>query len=147
MMDAASDGHLEVAKRLVAQPGVDMNQTTEDGRTILMVAASSGHLEMVKFLVAQPGVDTSRTSKGGLTALAFAAIRGNLDVVRYLVAQPDADVKEGRRVLGDLSAGEASRVVPEVDAAVRRPFKSPLTRSNRPRRLLGHGRRWSTVVF
>ena len=51
-MYAASRGHTETVKALLADSRIDINVSNEDGETALMFAAMNGHTETVKALLA-----------------------------------------------------------------------------------------------
>ena len=80
-----------ITTRILLEQGVDKNETTNWGRTILYHAASNGYVDIVQLLLEQ-GVDINlfsgdrRLNIAG-TALCVAAYNDHLDVVRFLVEQ------------------------------------------------------------
>ncbi|KXZ42561.1 hypothetical protein GPECTOR_135g625 [Gonium pectorale] len=84
---AASNGHLEVVKELLAA-GADVKAADKDGESPLHVAASEGHPGVVKVLLAA-GADVKAD---GETPLQLAAFKGHLKVVKELLSA-GADVK------------------------------------------------------
>ena len=89
---AARNGNVEIARLLLAQPGIDVNVKNKWKSTPLMLAAGVGHLEVVELLLghADTKVDL-QAAYYGRTALIEAALNGHLDVVEKLVAH-GADV-------------------------------------------------------
>ena len=65
---ASRQGHVEIAKLLLAQEGVDVNQATDGGMTPQLTASRHGHVEIVKLLLAN-GVDVHQTDDHGATSL------------------------------------------------------------------------------
>mmetsp|Transcript_4794 Transcript_4794/g.11426 ORF Transcript_4794/g.11426 Transcript_4794/m.11426 type:complete len:395 (-) Transcript_4794:142-1326(-) len=91
---AASNGHLEVAKCLVEEAGVNTSAAkSSNGWTPLHVAAVNGQLRIVKYLVEQADSNVNAKNNDGATPLYLAAFRGHLRVAQYLVQEAHADVK------------------------------------------------------
>ena len=68
---ASFNGHKNIAKLLLAQPGIQLNAINIDGDTALMAAAEKGHLEIVEMLL-KAGAKVSITNKRGETAASLA---------------------------------------------------------------------------
>jgi hypothetical protein len=68
---ASLKGNKDSVKLLLAQPGVKLDETNEDGDTALMAAAEHGHAEIVEMLLAA-GAKVSITGIGGETAITRA---------------------------------------------------------------------------
>jgi ankyrin repeat protein len=105
-MIAAGRGHLDVAQVLVKK-GLDVNASSLDGVTALMIAASCGQSKMVKFLL-DNGADVNFKGPLGCTALLMALERrpgqqnqsdkALLITVSTLIdhGAPDLNVRDGR---------------------------------------------------
>ena len=92
LMEASYKGHLEVIKRLLDVPDIDVNAKDDDaGFTALIWAAQQGHLNVVNLLL-EKGADANRKNKWGLTALMWASTEGRTDIVKRLLMVPGIDV-------------------------------------------------------
>src|SRR5947199_8062925 len=69
---AAGNGHEAVVKLLFEKDGIDLNSTSNSGRTALWCAASEGHEAVVKSLMQQDWSDLNSTSNYGRTAPSYA---------------------------------------------------------------------------
>lgn len=67
----APNGQMEVVKWLIGRGG-DVNQVTEEGKSVLMLTADNGHADMVRFLIEQ-GADASARDAEGNSVLHAAA--------------------------------------------------------------------------
>lgn len=85
LMLAISNGHIEVAKLLLAHPNIKINylSTISEAGTALMAAVEGNKLELVKLLLAQPGIDLNCLNGEGRPALLMA---DNLEMVQLLLA-------------------------------------------------------------
>ena len=97
LMEASSNGHLEVVHALLAAKA-DINATRGptlrvhpgDGATALALASQNGHLDVVRALLAA----RANVNAGSIPPLYFATTAGNLDMVKVLLtAKPDLDWK------------------------------------------------------
>ena len=79
MLFAARQGDVESA-RILLDAGADVNETTADGLSVLLIAADSGHEDLSLFLLDR-GADPNMKNHNGMTPLHFALVRG-LSVVR-----------------------------------------------------------------
>ena len=104
LIGAASFGHLEVVKLLLAK-GAEV-EAGKNHLTALTGAAGSGHLEVVKQLLARnPDVDAK--DRNGNTALMCAAGNGHLEVLKLLLkkgADVNATAKYGSTALIEAAA-------------------------------------------
>ena len=73
----------EVVQTMV-EAGADIEATTGQGESALLLAASEGHSATVEVLLAA-GADVEVSTPRGRTALSNAAFRGHTDVVRQLL--------------------------------------------------------------
>ncbi|GAB4170521.1 MAG: hypothetical protein Tsb006_7980 [Rickettsiaceae bacterium] len=83
LIEAIKDDNFAAAKYLVTKLGTNINSTTHNGATALIIAASECEFEIVRFLV-ENGADINYTSKSGNTALMYAAQGGSVEIVRFL---------------------------------------------------------------
>jgi ankyrin repeat protein len=92
---AACNGHLEVAKLLVAN-GAAVGAQAYSGQTPLHVAAECGHIDVARFLVAN-GAPVNDKNADGDTPVHCAAWGGNLEVIKFLLGEAGAfyDAKDG----------------------------------------------------
>jgi ankyrin repeat protein len=85
---ACSHGDIDVVRRLLQIPGVNVNIARDDGETPLISAVQEnfeGSLEIVRLLIAH-GADVNATTNVGTTSLFVAAEFGDLLIVRELIA-------------------------------------------------------------
>src|SRR4029079_18644074 len=68
---AVHKGNKDSVKLLLAQPGIKLDESNDDGDTALMVAAEHGHAEIVEMLL-KAGADVSITDEAGETAITRA---------------------------------------------------------------------------
>jgi len=116
LMLAASSGHVDVARLLVAA-GAEIGSGDHDDRCALVHAASHGHLAMVEFILACDwtiNVDQQQNNvlrhkrrtmigmgEGMQQALVAAASAGRFQVVEYLLDMPQVDVNASDTLKGD----------------------------------------------
>jgi ankyrin repeat protein len=86
--------NLHIIRCLVNELGADVNSTTSDGVTALLVAAQGGHIALVRCLVRELGADVNRGDAFWCTALFIAAQHGHLAVVRCLLQEHGADANQ-----------------------------------------------------
>ena len=72
---------LKVAKLLIDDPHIHLNQLTPSDENALMIACLQGDLAIVKLMV-EKGAEIN---KPGWTPLSYAATRGHTDIVKYLL--------------------------------------------------------------
>jgi ankyrin repeat protein len=84
LMEAASDGHVEVVKTLLTCTGIVLDQPVSDGINALVLAAFNNRAEVVACLLAA-GKSVSATDAGGRTALAAAMANRHAAVVEVLL--------------------------------------------------------------
>lgn len=106
LLFAVRGNHLDAVRALLAS-GANVNDTSADRTSALVIAAHSGHREMARLLLeagADPNADGS-----GYTALHIAVRRGDVDVVTALLARgadPNARViraTPARRISDDVA--------------------------------------------
>ncbi len=91
LLQAAAKGDTASVQELILQ-GADIQQTDEQGKTVLMYAVTSGSRELVE-LVARSGELVNIRTKNGISALSIATQRENEAIVNALLragAQVDA---------------------------------------------------------
>lgn len=64
--------------------GMDINQTNQNGQTLLMIAAYNGNNDLVRFCI-EKGAEVNARDSGGRTALMYAASGPFPETVKYLL--------------------------------------------------------------
>ncbi len=93
----ASADDVDIVRRLLAAPGIDINAKDKDGNTALIVAVKREHTAIVDLLLAAPGIDINAKDRLGDTALIVAVKRGTRSraptaIVDLLLAAPGIDI-------------------------------------------------------
>ncbi|XP_025832280.1 ankyrin repeat domain-containing protein 17 isoform X2 [Agrilus planipennis] len=83
LMEAASAGHLDIVRLLVAH-GADVNAQSSSGNTPLMYGCAGGHTEVVKFLL-EHGANVEDHNENGHTPLMEAASAGHVELAKILL--------------------------------------------------------------
>lgn len=113
LMRAAKDGHTELVKTLLAQPGIRINEKDPLGHTALMLAAIGGRTETVRLLL-DAKADAGITDAQGETALHLAAYYGRTKTAQVLLeAGADAnqrDLKGNTVLISAVKGGRTSTV-------------------------------------
>ncbi|KAK6518749.1 hypothetical protein TWF506_005888 [Arthrobotrys conoides] len=104
---AAKEGHEEVVRFLLAQPGIDLEVKVgaryygDRGRTPLSYAAEAGHVGVVKLLLETGRVDLDPVRpRAGRTPLSYAAKGGHVAVAQMLLATGRVDPDSMRMASG-----------------------------------------------
>ncbi|XP_050507031.1 ankyrin repeat domain-containing protein 17-like isoform X3 [Diabrotica virgifera virgifera] len=84
LMEAASAGHLDIVRLLVAH-GADVNAQSTSGNTPLMYGCAGGHTEVVKFLL-ENGANVEDHNENGHTPLMEAASAGHVGLAKILLS-------------------------------------------------------------
>lgn len=80
---AIQDGKANTVERLLEE-GLDVNTSTKDGLTPMMIACTKGDLSLVKLLLNR-GAAIDAKAKAKVTSLMLAAAQGHIEVVRLLL--------------------------------------------------------------
>ncbi|KAF5300066.1 hypothetical protein FQA39_LY11258 [Lamprigera yunnana] len=83
LMEAASAGHLDIVRLLVAH-GADVNAQSSSGNTPLMYGCAGGHTDVVKFLL-EHGANVEDHNENGHTPLMEAASAGHVELAKILL--------------------------------------------------------------
>ncbi|KAK9891834.1 hypothetical protein WA026_016633 [Henosepilachna vigintioctopunctata] len=83
LMEAASAGHLDIVRLLVAH-GADVNAQSTTGNTPLMYGCAGGHTEVVQFLL-EHGANVEDHNENGHTPLMEAASAGHVGLAKILL--------------------------------------------------------------
>jgi len=75
---------LEVARWLLDEQGLDVDEGTADGTTPFMWAVWQGHAAVASYLVDEAGCDFRATNSFGCNATQFAAQEGSVAMLRFL---------------------------------------------------------------
>eukprot|EP00455_Lapot_gusevi_P040312 TRINITY_DN4556_c0_g2_i7.p1 TRINITY_DN4556_c0_g2~~TRINITY_DN4556_c0_g2_i7.p1 ORF type:complete len:225 (-),score=22.60 TRINITY_DN4556_c0_g2_i7:125-799(-) len=89
LIGAASNGHVAVVDRLLAEPRVDV--TIQENKALIS-AAYGGHLAVLNRLLAVPGVDVTARSHA---VIHTAVSRSQSQIVSRLLTVPEVDVMVG----------------------------------------------------
>jgi len=87
---ACNFGHIEIAKMLLAHPGIDVNRTTIDREMPLFGACRRKDLAMIKLLLNDPRMELT----SAMTLLCDACHEGHLEVVKLLLESGKFDVNQ-----------------------------------------------------
>ncbi|XP_074595007.1 uncharacterized protein LOC141850321 [Brevipalpus obovatus] len=82
---------LDILKKLLDFPKINVNCRDKDGRSPLLWASSSGSTDAIMLLVSA-GADPGSKDKDGLTALHCASSRGHVDTVETLINLCGAEI-------------------------------------------------------
>jgi ankyrin repeat protein len=139
LMVAVAQDHPEIVRRLLAQPGIDVNARDERGRTALHLAAELGRGAIASLLVEHSGSDLNAKDERGMTPLAAAAFSGDAEITAILLSRSDVEVNvvDRNRNTALAWAAQAGNV-----AVVRLLVDDPRTNvgvTNRPDRLNAAG--------
>jgi len=92
LWQACTDGDLEVVKKLVDDPAVDVNWRDPDvGRTPFYRACFFGWTSVVEFLMRNPRIDPTEPQNEGATPFNIACQKAHQEVVSLLLADPRID--------------------------------------------------------
>ena len=80
---------MKVVNALLARKEIQINQTTNDGRTPLYVVSFHGHVKVVNALLARKEIQINQAKNSGATPLIVASYLGNLSVVKVLLSHAD----------------------------------------------------------
>jgi len=95
LWQAATDGDLELVRKLSEDPAVNVEWTDETAtRTPFYRACFFGRLEVVEFLLGDPRVNVNCKQKEGATPICGACSEGRTEVVARLLMDPRIDVNE-----------------------------------------------------
>lgn len=83
LMEAASAGHLDIVRLLIAH-GADVNAQSTSGNTPLMYACAGGHEDAVETLL-EAGANVEDHNENGHTPLMEAASAGHVNVAKVSV--------------------------------------------------------------
>ena len=103
LIQAVSEGHMDIVDSLLAE-GVDVNEKDKElGETALMVAVQEKNVAIVRVLLAEGADVNTSDDRFGFTALLFASRGGNSEIVDLLISK-GADIylksKHGTSALG-----------------------------------------------
>ena len=79
----ARNGSYQMIK-LLADMGINIHLTTNDGKNCLHIAALNGHLNLCKTLINKHNFDIDMADNEGFTVLHFSAINGGSKLVNLL---------------------------------------------------------------
>ncbi|KAJ5651247.1 uncharacterized protein N7484_004970 [Penicillium longicatenatum] len=81
-----------VVRALLTSHGVDVNSTTDDSRTPILLSIEKGHKGIAETFLAVPGIDINMPSSKGNSPLSTAISLGHKDIVKLLLAIPGIDI-------------------------------------------------------
>ena len=89
---ASQEGHVNVVKELLKQPGIDINKAEiNNGVTPLHIACQRGYLEVVQMLI-DAGANLNQGKKDGTTPVDTASEYGHTEIVNLLKTRIKMDV-------------------------------------------------------
>ncbi|MFB6199190.1 MAG: ankyrin repeat domain-containing protein [Halobacteriaceae archaeon] len=88
--------HLDVARRILDFPGIDVNATIDDvdQRTVVIDAIIANLPGVALRILDVPGVDVNVRNSKGLTALMYACTMNQPDVARRIMESPGVDIHD-----------------------------------------------------
>ncbi|XP_065353147.1 ankyrin repeat domain-containing protein 17 isoform X5 [Cloeon dipterum] len=113
LVEACSGGDVCTVRKLLSE-GRSVNETTEEGESLLSLACSAGYLELAQVLLAMSAGVEDRGIKGDCTPLMEAASAGHADIVQLLIdngADVNAQSSTGNTPLMYACAGGHLEVV------------------------------------
>ncbi|KAK4221647.1 ankyrin repeat-containing domain protein [Podospora fimiseda] len=95
MAQACTRGDLGTVRSLL-QKGIDVNMTSQEGKSVLWPACGYGHINIVQELLRQEGIKINiRSTDDEKTPLFAAAVSGEDDIVKLLIQQgSDVNIKD-----------------------------------------------------
>ncbi|TFK27632.1 hypothetical protein FA15DRAFT_635561 [Coprinopsis marcescibilis] len=85
---AAYQGHVDIVRKLLTAPGVDINVKNEDMKTALRIASGKGHTEIVAQLLQCKGISPNIQDSEGGTAILAASTSNQTQITRMLLQCP-----------------------------------------------------------
>eukprot|EP00094_Tigriopus_californicus_P009181 TCALIF_08851-PA protein Name:"Similar to Ankrd17 Ankyrin repeat domain-containing protein 17 (Mus musculus)" AED:0.38 eAED:0.38 QI:0/0.53/0.37/0.75/1/1/16/0/2553 len=114
LVEACTEGDIKKVQKLLHEGRVSVNDTTEEGESLLSLACSAGYFELAQVLIAMRANIEDRGMKGDCTPLMEAASAGHLDIVKLLInhgANVNAQSQSGNTPLMHACAGGHEAVV------------------------------------
>ncbi|CAI6088604.1 unnamed protein product [Clonostachys chloroleuca] len=101
---AAKSGYLPMIKLLLTQPGINVSEANNVGKTPLHVCAANPELlEATKLLLAHPDIQTTVMDRDDMPPLAFAVESGSIAMFDLIANRPEVDISslfdDGRNAL------------------------------------------------
>jgi ankyrin repeat protein len=93
LIEASSNGHLEVVKYLYEECHANVEAKNNKGYTPIIYASQNGHLDIVKYLYEECNANVEAKDNYGNTPIMFASKNGHLEVVKYLYEEYHANVE------------------------------------------------------
>lgn len=91
LFNALLKGDLETTLAILAQEGIDLNQTNIHGETPLIIAAECGRQDILTALLNHKEINPNQVANDGISALLIAILKGHQEVVKALLAREDLD--------------------------------------------------------
>ncbi len=91
LYQAAKEGNLATVINMI-KGGADVNQSSDNGDTPLLIAVKKGRKNVVDFLLAQEGIKVNQFDLQRRTPLFFSALCRDVFFVKILLARNDVDV-------------------------------------------------------
>ncbi len=90
LMRAAKDGEVEMVRRILALPGLDLAATNDDGNNAVWNGCFADSEPIVSMLI-EAGVDVDNINDNGVTALMYTASSGKEPITKLLI-EKGADI-------------------------------------------------------
>jgi len=87
LMYACSYGLVNITKKLIQMPSLNVNAQSRYGYTPLIEACRSGHVEIVKLLLKIKEIDVNHNNNNMGSALSVSCSNGNTNIVKELMKQ------------------------------------------------------------
>lgn len=111
---AASEGHLDVVKKMVKISGFKANRTSQDGKTAFYIATAKKQHAVMRELIKQ-AVDPNLASLDGTTPLHKAVQSRNVENVKEVLKAPNIDPNKARNGLAPLHIAALNGDLPIVE--------------------------------
>lgn len=99
-LDACAKGELEVVKKLLENPDLDVNVKDErfNGWTPFIHACENSHFDVMEVLLNDQRIDINGVDNDGYTALSYACANGNMEVVKFLLKYENLNINKARKL-------------------------------------------------
>jgi ankyrin repeat protein len=93
LIHASFNNDVDVVRKLLTKPNININETDNWGNTALMSACNKGHIDVVNLLLDNRQTDVNLTNHKGFNALISALYNNKLNVVDRLLQIQKIEIK------------------------------------------------------